>query len=154
MSTQLKTVIEKEICPTFDEKDRERVEKFRWRLEPRTGYWRRSVDGMALHIFLMGKAPRGFEWDHKDGNKNNNKSDNLRIATSSQNKANLPAPNIQKTSKYKGVYLNKKLNKWIAQIKINSKARYLGCFIVEEDAAKAYDVAAKELFGEFANTNF
>jgi hypothetical protein len=44
--------------------------------------------------------------------------------------------------------------KWQVQIKINHKSHYIGIFKDEEEAARAYDKAARELHGEFAALNF
>ena len=59
-----------------------------------------------------------------------------------------------KSSKYKGVSWNKGVKKWLAQIGFNDKVIHLGQFGDEIEAAKVYDKAAKELFGDFAHTNF
>ena len=53
---------------------------------------------------------------------------------------------------YKGVRLFK--NKWGARIQVKGERKFLGLFNTAEEAAKAYDVAAMELHGEFANLNF
>ena len=59
-----------------------------------------------------------------------------------------------KSSKYVGVYFVKRRNKWAAEIR-HMKNRYsLGLHEKEEDAAKAYDMKAVELYGENAKTNF
>jgi hypothetical protein len=58
------------------------------------------------------------------------------------------------SSKFKGVRLEKRAGKWRAQIKINKKYIYLGLFSDEEEAARAYDLKAQELFGEYAALNF
>jgi hypothetical protein len=55
-------------------------------------------------------------------------------------------------SRYKGVSRNRE--KWQARIKVDGKQSHLGIFTDEEDAARAYDAAARELFGEFAYLNF
>ena len=60
----------------------------------------------------------------------------------------------QTTSKYKGVHLNPKLNKWAVEVKCEGKRINLGLFENEEEAARAYDAKALELFGEFAAINF
>jgi hypothetical protein len=58
------------------------------------------------------------------------------------------------TSGFKGVTWFKRDSKWMAQIGINGKNRYLGYYETAEQAARAYDIAARELHGEFATLNF
>jgi predicted Zn-ribbon and HTH transcriptional regulator len=91
--------------------------------------------------------------DHVDGNGLNNRRSNLRPATKSQNGANA-RKNPGKTSRYKGVFWDRERSAWQAKIMVNRKALSLGRFASEEDAALAYDLAAREAFGEFALTNF
>ena len=95
---------------------------------------------------------RGRQIDHIDQDRLNNRSDNLRAATRSQN-----AQNRSKrqgcTSRFKGVSWKKSLGKWQAAVHSNGKSIYLGVFETEIDAAKAYDAAALGLFGEFAALN-
>ena len=88
--------------------------------------------------------------DHIDGDPLNNKINNLRLCNKQQNRAN------SKTKKlYKGVVKTfRKNHPWKAQIKCNDKLVHLGVFKTEIEAARAYDVAAKEFFGEFASPNF
>lgn len=57
------------------------------------------------------------------------------------------------TSKYKGVHWYKQSKKWMVQIRLNDKQIYLGLFEREDDAARAYNKKAKEIFGEFACLN-
>ena len=57
-------------------------------------------------------------------------------------------------SRFKGVHWFKPLQKWRAQIIVNYRQITLGTFVVEEDAARAYDAAAHKHFGEFARPNF
>lgn len=93
------------------------------------------------------------EIDHIDRDRTNNIWTNLRLASTSQNRANKQSkPNS--TSKYLGVCWMKKDKKWRAQIRKNKKDFFLGDFVCEIEAAKAYDAKAKELHGEFANLNF
>ncbi len=77
----------------------------------------------------------------------------MRLATHSQNCYN---KKIRKkgTSKYRGVSLERKTGKWRAKIYFNGKYMNLGSFEIEEDAARAYDAAAKIYHGEFASLNF
>ena len=87
--------------------------------------------------------------DHIDGDKTNNKIDNLRLATNTQNlmnRVNLPSNN---TSGVIGVCWEKRPKKWKASITINGKAIGLGYFINKEDAIKARKEGEIKYFGEF-----
>lgn len=90
--------------------------------------------------------------DHRNGCGLDNRRINLRPTTNQQNQWNRRPQ--YKTSKYKGVFLRKENGKWRAKIQFRGKGIHLGCFDNEIDAARTYDKAAKELFGEFARTNF
>lgn len=108
-----------------------------------------------LHRVILDLSEDDPEVDHISGFPLDNRKINLRLATRSQQLANRTKETNRKTSsQYKGVTWHKTNKRWIAQIKINQKRYHLGCFINEEDAAKAYDKAAKEAFGEFARPNF
>jgi hypothetical protein len=116
-----------------------------------------SRSGYAVHrlIYAMayGEDPGYFEIDHIDGDKLNNRLENLRLATREQNLANAPG---RKSSgcRFRGVSFFKPIRKWRADITVAGKQKNLGYFPTPEMAAKAYDVAARELFGEFAHPNF
>jgi hypothetical protein len=94
--------------------------------------------------------------DHIDGNKLNNRIDNLRACTRSENGANA-IKKCSSSSRYKGVIRirddKKRIKSWRAQITSNRKTKILGYFKKEEDAASAYDTAAIETFREYAKTN-
>lgn len=112
----------------------------------------RKADGrrttQKLHTFLTGWP----EVDHIDGDGLNNTRTNLRPATRSQNNGN--ARRRLNISGYKGVSWQKRDRIWYARIQLHGQKRYLGGFKTAEDAARAYDAAALEVFGAFARTNF
>jgi len=82
--------------------------------------------------------------DHININKLDNRIENLRLATCSQNRRNQnKKPNC--SSKYIGVSWDKKVNKWVAQISINNKVKHLGLFDTEEDAYECYKKKYEEL---------
>ncbi len=58
------------------------------------------------------------------------------------------------SSMYRGVHWGAHADKWVTQIRISGKNTHVGCFENEEDAAIAYDSAAREHHGDFAGVNF
>lgn len=111
------------------------------------GKWRR----IRMHRFLKG-APKDMDIDHINGDRLDNRQENLRVCTRQENLRN-SKKRKRGTSKYKGVYFSKRIQKWIARIGVNGVTKHIGCFEKECDAAKAYDLYAKKLFGEFALIN-
>jgi hypothetical protein len=106
---------------------------------------------LLLHRAIMNISSI-FEIDHIDGNGLNNQRVNLRACNHKQNSRN--RHKHKGVSIYKGVSFIKNRNAYSSEMYFNNKHIYLGYFKIEEDAAKAYDVKARELFGEFANLNF
>jgi HNH endonuclease len=110
------------------------------------------IQGNGRDAQIM-RAPDGMEVDHINGDGLCNLRENLRVCTKAENMRNR-GKQINNTSGYKGVYFNKHAKKFSAQIKLYGKAIYLGLYDSPVEAARAYDAKARELFGEFAVTNF
>jgi hypothetical protein len=91
--------------------------------------------------------------DHKNHDKLDNRRCNLRPATSQENQRNKRS-NGRGKSQFKGVSWLAAERRWIVRISINRRKIWVGRFVNEEDAARAYDNAAKQHFGEFAYLNF
>ena len=105
-----------------------------------------------MHRFIM-DCHDDMVVDHINHDTLDNRKSNLRICTRTENNRN-QFIQVGKTSKYKGVYWDRSRCKWLSGIVVKRKRIYLGRFTSETDAAKAYDKAAIELFGDFALTNF
>jgi hypothetical protein len=90
--------------------------------------------------------------DHINGDGLDNQRCNLRLATHSENLRNRGYTK-KNTSRYKGVTWYKPYKKWRAQIKTDHKMKNLGYFDIPEEAAEAYNEAAKKYHGSFAWLN-
>lgn len=132
------------------------ISKYKWCYFP-CGYAARGAtkNGKNISVYMhrqIMNAPKGQMVDHKDGNSLNNLRENLRLCKSIQNQRNSKIPK-NNTSGFKGVTWYKPSKRWRAQITLKNQCIYLGYFIEKIDAAKAYNEAAKELFGEFSKLN-
>ncbi|WP_112312263.1 HNH endonuclease signature motif containing protein [Pseudogemmobacter bohemicus] len=101
-----------------------------------------------IYVYHNGEIPDGYCCDHKDGDPSNNKIDNIRIATRSQNSMN--QKERSNGSGVRGVYKPRNKKFWIAQIEINGVHHYLGSHASLEQAANARAEAEKKLFGEYS----
>lgn len=151
---------------TVDLEDLPKVSDYRW-YEARgrtshTSYAHATVDPrpplkretVPMHRLLL-DAPAETHVDHIDGDGLNNRRSNLRVATPMENRRNEIRERIRTNGPFKGVQWNPKARGWIAQIGPGDEThRYLGIYDCPCSAALAYDDAAREEFGEFAQTNF
>lgn len=136
------------------------INQHKWTAHPGyKGNWYavRSIwDGKRYHQILMHReimnAPDGLQVDHINGDGLDNRRENLRLATRSENEHN--RRKLSKTlSQYKGVTRYKSNGKWLAQIIFEMQHINIGIFDTELEAAKAYNEAAKQYHGEFARLN-
>lgn len=118
------------------------------------GYVQGSIKGQKLYahrvVFAMvhGRWPE-HQIDHINGNKEDNRPENLQDVTHSQNAKNMPKCS-KNTSGHIGVHWMKRSNKWGAQIKADQKVTWLGVFLSKEDAIAARK-SAEKLFGFHEN---
>lgn len=139
---------------TVDADDFDRLSEHAWFVmeDERTNYAARAEAGklIRMHWEVLGVYPPDLI-DHRNGDGLDNRKQNLRRATTTQNGQNRQ-PNAG--HQYKGICFHKRDKKWQASIKIPEREIYLGYHDTPEAAARAYDTAALEHFGEFANLNF
>lgn len=151
----------------YDECDHDIVSKYKWYIST-TGYVVHTlkVDGrntrILMHRLILGVSDPAVKVDHINHNGIDNRRCNIRLCTHQENMMNRKKTDKPTTSKYLGVRL--KYNKTrkgnisgpfiYSEIKASGQKFHLGYFKTQEQAAKAYDIKAKELFGEFANLNF
>lgn len=145
-----------------DDEDFDRLSPFKWfshlvaKSTSRNYYARRNskiIGGVRappvyMHREVIGAA-RGQIVDHINGDTLDNRRVNLRIVTASQNNMNRKSG---RPFMLKGAYPSGR--RWTSSIQIDGQNHYLGCFATAEQAARAYDRKAFELFGEFAKLNF
>lgn len=140
----------------------ERANQYKWHArETAASTWyatrngKRTIFGrekpIQLHRFLMDVTDPSIEVDHIDGNGLNCQDENLRECTHAQNMHNYSRPR-NNTTGYKGV--SKMGGRYCSHINVDRVMKHLGSFGSAEEAARAYDEAAKKYHGEFAKLNF
>ena len=129
---------------TCDDDDYVWLSQIKWGFS-RSGY---AQYGSLFAHRIIAKTPKGFHTDHINQNKLDNRKENLRIATHSQNRAN-NSFSIRNTSGFKGV--SKAGKRWRATITVKNKPIYIGVFDDPAEANLAYQKKAQEIFGEFSS---
>jgi hypothetical protein len=143
-----------------DDEDYPELSKFKWHAESKKyGFYacRRvnnqgKINRLSMSRFLM-SPPKGLVVDHINHNTLDNCRSNLRVCSVGENCRNRKKPRTN-TSGYKGVVWQESRKSWRASLETGDKTVWLGNHGNREDAARAYDVKAKELFGAFAFLNF
>lgn len=144
-----------------DPDDHDRIIEHLWRAQRASGstehvpwYAMTTIDRkvVSMHALVLG-IEDGRLIDHASRNGLDNRRVNLREATHSQNAMNRKRQS-NNTSGFKGVTWNKQTERWQVMIQVDRKLERIGFFDTPEDAALAYDAAARIRFGEFARLNF
>lgn len=113
---------------------------------------RHKTCNVALHRFILGLSHKdGYLCDHINGDTLDNRKCNLRKCTNTENSRNAKRP-VTNTTGYKGVYLNKPTNKYVARITVDNKKILLGYYSDPKEAYTAYCEASKKYHGEFSRT--
>lgn len=140
-----------------DSDDYEKLTKYKWSANG-NGYAVRGVHignrkyrKIYMHREILNVKSSEIV-DHVNGNKFDNRKENLRVVTPSQNAVNA-GRRKNNSSGYKGVFYESRRDKWRAEIKVNYRSVFLGYFDNKEDAAKAYNKAALKHHGEYAKFN-
>lgn len=135
-----------------DDEDLWLVLHFKWHLDGK-GY-PMNENGVRMHRLVGPKLDSvKNETHHKDHNKLNNQKENL-VAMANNTHQMTRGKQKNNKSGYKGVSWKAANGQWVAQISICKKRVYLGLFSTAEEAAREYDRAAKEFYGETAQLNF
>lgn len=117
------------------------------------GYWQVGLDGKRLQahrvIFALHHGYLPEQVDHINGNKSDNRIENLRAATNAQNHWNTGLRSTNKSG-VKGVHWNKAASKWSAECRANGKINYVGLFDNLDDAAIAVEAFRSVNHGTYA----
>lgn len=167
MKTIKKYPTQKELCLLFTYKDGKiywKVKKAYWSKigdeagrPNKQGRYRVCIDGKeylrsrVVYIMHFGEIPTGLLIDHKNQIKGDDRIENLRLATNSQNKINCGV-RADNTSGFRGVKWKKANKKWEVHIFVNGKNKYIGLFENKIDAYAAYQKESKTHFKEFSFT--
>ena len=114
------------------------------------GYTRTSLLGKAyvnsrlVWAYVHGRWPDG-NIDHIDGNKSNNRIENLRDVSQQINCENRQGANINNQAGYLGVSWSAQKQRWKATISLNRVYRHLGFFKLPAEAHQAYLKAKRDL---------
>lgn len=142
-----------------DDADYEWLNQHKWYAGKRRQSWyayrgtEENGHKIAMHQMIL-RTPKGMKTDHRNGDGLDNRRENIRICTNTENVRNQRTQQRQKSSVFKGVHWCATYKRWVSKIKVNHRRIYLGRFHNEVEAALAYDVGALKYHKEFAKFNF
>jgi len=139
----------------LDDEDVEKVKQLHWNINKFNHAMKRNYfyvvnrDGLLLHRYIM-NAPKGLVVDHINGDKLDNRKQNLQICTVKKNSRKSQF-RLTNKSGHSGVfwYYYNNVNKWVAQIIVDYKTIHLGYYDDIKDAIKAREKAEIKYFGDF-----
>lgn len=120
------------------------------------GYTRVMVDNQSyrahrvIYTMHFGEIPEGMHIDHINGVRNDNRIENLRLATPTQNMRNRKSARVDSVTGVRGVYLHKKSGRFRVHFKVNGKYIHLGYFKSEKDASETAYSYRRSIFGDFS----
>lgn len=155
-------VLTKGMVAIVDDEDFHRVNELSWSAHKENDDYFYAVSSVKIdkkykqirmHRFILGITDPKIKVDHKNGNTLDNRKENIRPSSNAENSRHIQKLFSTNTSGYRGVNLasdsHKRSKPWVARIKVNNKPKHLGYFHTAEEAAKAFDKAAKIYFGDF-----
>jgi hypothetical protein len=139
-----------------DDEDYEKFKDYPWRKSQHgyaiiCKYVNKRSKTFHLHRWIM-NAPEGLYVDHINGDPLDNRKENLRLVTHSQNMFNVKTY-VTNKSGYRGVSWHSLRSKWRARINYKGTEIHIGLFESKEEAALAYNKKAQEMYGEYARLN-
>lgn len=143
-----------------DDEDYALVSQYKWYIvngyaKAHTGRQNGKDGTLQMHRLILGLGSGDLRHiDHANHDGLDNRRCNFRLATPAQNNANSRKQRRITTSQYKGVAWRRREQQWCAGIGVHGKKLWLGYFDNESEAARAYDSAAVQFFGEYALLNF
>jgi hypothetical protein len=146
-----------------DNEDLPRLEQFKWVCRKTSNrneqvvsmVWNGKISKIHTQYLprVIMDVGKGYIVNRKDPEILDFRKSNLIVCTRKEKERMRGKTKIETTSKYKGVSWRKDRNMWSANICVNDHRMYLGLYILETDAARAYNAAAKKHFGNFAYQN-